>query len=274
MQNNKILYVSDLDGTLLNSNQTISDFTAQVINNLVEKGMIFTYATARSTYTACPKTAAIKADIPLIIYNGVFVVNNKTGEKILSCNFDKEQTDEIKSTLEFNCIYPIVYSIIDNRERFSYCTNNMSNGIKEFILTRENDERKNEISSLTDLYKGENFYYTCIDDKEKLLSAFNKLKNRYRCIFSKDIYSGDYWLEILPKGATKANAILKLKEILGCDKVVSFGDNVNDIEMFKISDECYAVENAVDELKEYATAVIGSNNNDGVAKWLMENVEL
>lgn len=150
----------------------------------------------------------------------------------------------------------------------------MSNGIKEFILTRENDERKNEISSLTDLYKGENFYYTCIDDKEKLLSAFNKLKSRYRCIFSKDIYSGDYWLEILPKGATKANAILKLKEILGCDKVVSFGDNVNDIEMFKISDECYAVENAVDELKEYATAVIGSNNNDGVAKWLMENVEL
>ena len=38
--------------------------------------------------------------------------------------------------------------------------------------------------------------------------------------------------------------------------------------MFRISDECYAVENAVEELKKMATAVIESNNNDGVAKWL------
>lgn len=60
MQNNKILYVSDLDGTLLNSNQTISDFTAQVINNLVEKGMIFTYATARSTYMPVLKLRQLK----------------------------------------------------------------------------------------------------------------------------------------------------------------------------------------------------------------------
>ena len=46
----------------------------------------------------------------------------------------------------------------------------------------------------------------------------------------------------------------------------------NDIDMFELSDEAYAVENAVDELKEAATAVIGSNNDDGVAKWLDVNV--
>ena len=44
--------------------------------------------------------------------------------------------------------------------------------------------------------------------------------------------------------------------------------------MFKISDECYAVENAVDELKKIATEVISSNNQDGVAKWLLENVRI
>lgn len=274
MRKNKTLYVSDLDGTLLNSNQIISGFTAQVINNLIENGMIFTYATARSTYTACPKTSKIKGNFPIIIYNGVFIVNNGTGEKLLSNFFSNEQVYEIRSVLEVYDIYPIVYSFIDNRERFSYCIYNMSNGIREFTSTRENDERKNEITDSIELYKGENFYYTCIDDKEKLLSAYKKLKDKYRCIFSKDIYSGDYWLEILPKGATKANAIIKLKEMLGCDKVISFGDNVNDIEMFKISDKCYAVENAVDELKECATAVIGSNNDDGVARWLNKNVKL
>ena len=77
----------------------------------------------------------------------------------------------------------------------------------------------------------------------------------------------------MPKAATKANAILQLKEILGCDKVVCFGDAENDIPMFQIADECYAVANAVPELKAIATGVIGSNAEDGVAKWLLEHFE-
>jgi hydroxymethylpyrimidine pyrophosphatase-like HAD family hydrolase len=43
--------------------------------------------------------------------------------------------------------------------------------------------------------------------------------------------------------------------------------------MFRISDECYAVENAVDELKKYATGIIRSNDKDGVAHWLINHKE-
>ena len=50
-----------------------------------------------------------------------------------------------------------------------------------------------------------------------------------------------------------------------------FGDGINDLDMFHIADEAYAVENAVPELKAAATAVIVSNDEDGVAKWLREN---
>lgn len=71
--------------------------------------------------------------------------------------------------------------------------------------------------------------------------------------------------------ATKSNAVLQLKKFLNCDKIVAFGDGVNDIDLFKIADECYAVSNAVDELKEIATGIIDSNNSDGVAKWLLNN---
>ncbi len=81
-------------------------------------------------------------------------------------------------------------------------------------------------------------------------------------------YSSDYWLEICPITATKAKAIEKLKEQYGCDKVVVFGDSLNDLAMFEIADEAYAVENAMTALKEIATRVIGSNNEDGVAKFL------
>lgn len=77
-------------------------------------------------------------------------------------------------------------------------------------------------------------------------------------------------MEIMPKKASKAEAIKRLKEIWRCDRVVSFGDAVNDIPMFEISDECYAVANAVPELKAYATGEIASNDEDGVAKWLAQ----
>ena len=84
------------------------------------------------------------------------------------------------------------------------------------------------------------------------------------------MYTKEQWLEIMPKNATKANAVLKLKQMLGCERVVCFGDGVNDISMFEIADECYAVENADKRLKDTASAVIGSNDTDGVAHRLLE----
>ena len=78
-------------------------------------------------------------------------------------------------------------------------------------------------------------------------------------------------MEIMPKEATKSNAIKQLKDKLGCDKLVVFGDGKNDIDMFECADVAYAVENAHEELKKYATGIIGANDEDGVAKWLEEN---
>ena len=66
----RTLYVTDLDGTLLRSSETTSDFTNQTINELVEKGMLFSYATARSYSTSAKVTRGLNAKIPLIVYNG------------------------------------------------------------------------------------------------------------------------------------------------------------------------------------------------------------
>ena len=66
----KTLYVSDLDGTLLNSQQQTSTYTNEVIEKLVDRGMLFSYATARSYYSAKPATKGLTAKIPLILYNG------------------------------------------------------------------------------------------------------------------------------------------------------------------------------------------------------------
>lgn len=264
----KTLYVSDLDGTLLRHSQRTSDFTNKTINSLVEKGMIFSYATARSFETSHRVAEGLNAQMPLIVYNGCFIINNKTRELLYS-NYFGEGFDALLDDLISNGVYPITYSYIDGVEKFSYIPEKCSSGLGDFVATRQSDIRHNPVKTVNDLKKGRVFYITCIDSPEKLEPLYNKYKSKYHCIYQVDMYSGEQWLEILPKSATKANAIIELKKILGCDKVVAFGDGVNDVEMFLVADECYAVANAVDELKNLATAVIDSNENDGVAKFLL-----
>ena len=263
----KTLYVSDLDGTLLRNNETTSEYTNCIINALVDKGMLFSYATARSFQTSHKVTKGLNAKIPLIIYNGAMVVDNKDGSFLIK-NFFGEEIKQIISDLLLNDVFPIVYAFIDGEEKFSYIPEKCTEGMKQFVGSRKGDKRDNPIQSADALYRGEMFYITCIDKKEKLEPLYNKYKDTYHCVFQTDIYTKTQWLEIMPKAASKANAIKQLKTLLGCEKLVVFGDGKNDIDMFELADEAYAVSNAVDELKSIATDIIESNDNDGVAKWL------
>lgn len=268
----KTLYVSDLDGTLLRSNEKTSDYTNDVINNLTEQGMIFSYATARSFITAKQVAEGIKVSLPLIIYNGAFILDNITNKMLLANYFD----DTIKAVIEElmeNNIYPLVYSYIDNKESFSYIPEKCSKGMKEFLNTKKGDKRTHTVSKEKELLIGNKFYISCIDEPEKLEPFYKKYRDKYHLIYQRDIYSKEQWLEILPSKASKANAVLQLKDLLKCDKLVVFGDGKNDIDMFQVADECYAVENAVHELKQIATHVIGNNNEDSVAKWLEKNAK-
>ena len=83
-----------------------------------------------------------------------------------------------------------------------------------------------------------------------------KTYNNYTCTLQQELYRDEYWCEIMPRRATKAMAVTELKKLWKCDYIVSFGDAINDIPMFQISDESYAVANAVEELKAIATGVI------------------
>ena len=264
------LYVSDLDGTLLRSDQVTSDYTNQVINTLVDKGMLFSYATARSLITAKKVTMGIQAKIPLIVYNGAFVIDNVT-EEILIANYFDDTVFTLLDDLFNNNIYPIVYSYIKGSEKFSFVPELCTKGMNKFIESRNGDVRTNAVSSLAELKLGNVFYITCIDDSEKLKPLYNKYKDIYHCVFQTDIYTKDQWLEIMPIEASKSNAIKQLQTMLGCEKLIAFGDGINDIDMFQIADESYAVANAHEELKKHATAVISSNDEDGVARWLEEN---
>ncbi|MDE6517807.1 MAG: HAD family hydrolase [Acetatifactor sp.] len=263
----KTLYISDLDGTLLQSSAKTSEYTNKTLNALIEKGMLFSYATARSYLTACKVTAGLRTDIPLVVYNGAALVDGRDGSPMLK-NFFGAEIGKVLEDLFANGIYPIVYAFLDGEEKFSYIPARCTAGMAAFLDSRKGDMRTHPVADEESLLQGEIFYLTCIDQKEKLEPLYEKYRDRYHCVFQKEIYTQEQWLEIMPLEASKSHAITQLKKQLDCDWLVVFGDGKNDMDMFEIADECYAVENAVPELKAMATAVIGSNDSDGVARWL------
>lgn len=269
----KTLYITDLDGTLLRHDERISQWSCDTINRLVENGMMFSYATARSIYTAETVTAGLKPKLPVIVNNGSFLTDAAVKKRILVNKFSEKEARDIYAALRKYEIAPLVDAIINGHEKFSYDEHALNPALAEFVSARKNDGRNNPLNDTSVILDGEVFYFTCIGEEEKLRAAYDKLKPAYNCIFQFDIYSHEPWLEVMPHTASKSHAIMQLKELYGCDRVVVFGDGVNDIPMFETADEGYAMANAIDELKEIATAVIDSNENDGVAKWLLENAQ-
>ena len=269
----KTLYVTDLDGTLLNESDKISPFSIRTINSLVDQGMIFTYATARSLVSASKVTDGLSTNIPIIAYNGAFIFQPSTSIVLSKEDFTDEQRRKVRKTLIEYGVNTLVYSFVNRVERVSWIPEMENEGVKRYLSKRKGDPRLRPVKDHDALYEGEVFYYTCIGTKEELQPIYDIFSKEedYRCTLQQELYRPEYWCEIMPSRASKYNAIKKLKEMWDCSKVISFGDSINDIPMFEVSDECYAVENAVDELKAVATGIIESNQNDGVAKWLLEN---
>lgn len=269
----KTLYVTDLDGTLLNQKDRINPKSIAIINELVDKGMMFTYATARSLVSASVVTAGLSTNIPIIAYNGAFIFQPETGEILSREDFSSAERAYAIEVIRANNILPLVYSFVDGVEKVSWLSGRENEGIRRYLSLRKGDRRLRPVKDDEELYQGEISYFTCIGEKSELQPVYDILSKdeRYRCTIQQELYRPEYFCEIMPVNATKAHAIQKLKKIWDCGRVISFGDAVNDIPMFEISDECYAVENAVEELKAAATGIIDSNENDGVANWLKEH---
>ena len=71
--NSNVLYVSDLDGTLLNREKRVTTYTADMINQCIKRGMKFTVATARMPYGCDYRLRDIRINTPGILTNGVLI---------------------------------------------------------------------------------------------------------------------------------------------------------------------------------------------------------
>lgn len=271
----KTLYVSDLDGTLMRSDETLSDFTIETINRLIGQGLAFTYATARSIGSARPIAGRLKLELPVITRNGAVLADNTDGHVIEKSVFTAEEVEFLKTRLPEVAEFGFVSCFLGDRMVRTWLPGKHSPGLQGYIDYYEKDPTLVRADGPETLYCGEPGYVTLIGEREEIAPLYERMREYtgWECLFQKDTYRDEYWLEICPQNCTKAKAIRKMKEKYGFEKLVVFGDALNDVPMFRIADEAYAVDNARPEAKKAATGILGKNDEDAVAKFLAEAMD-
>jgi len=268
----KILYISDLDGTLLNGDAELSEYTVHALNKLIAKGVYFSVATARTVATSVLMLERVAINVPIILMNGVLIFDMKTRRYVKKELLEKTKVDQILSAMKMTGITGLMYALSGDK-LFTYFERLENDALKAFVNERiqKYNKRFTQIDNFaaadTDI-----MYFCYMDSYENIHRLYDEIKRIGGLHIEKyqDIYSdGDLWyMEVFSDKASKRSAAQFLRQEYGFDRVVGFGDNLNDLLLFAACDKCYAVANAKPEVKEQATSIIDSNNDNGVAKWL------
>ena len=268
------LYVSDLDGTLLNDSAQISSKSIKLLNSAIQNNANFTIATARTPATIVPILKDINIKLPVICMNGCSIYDIHKNKYLHTIAIDAESIQILQKLIAEVNLNAFIYTIKENH-LFVY-HNKLTNPCQiKFYNKRKNSTLKTFIEDTLPVNSNV-LHFTIMDSEEKINILYNKIKDKPQLYMVKyaDIYDKNvFTLEIYSHLASKSNAINHLKKYYKFDKLVTFGDNLNDIPMFKISDECYAVENAAPELKEICTKTIGLNTENSVAKYIFDNTK-
>lgn len=275
------LYVTDLDGTLLTDEGTLSQISLNILQDLLEKGTLFTTASARSVASIQHIFKGLKLELPVIEFNGAIISDLQSGQHLFINSIDPPQVEDICCVIEKHECSPFVstYTGVEDRLYYSGVANE---GEKWYVNDRRihNDKRLRFVEKISSSFNDQVICLNVIGKLEVLADLECEMRERYRgsleihCL--EDQYSpGFFWLTAHDKRATKDRAVKELQKLTGLSnsEVVVFGDNANDIRMFKMADRSIAVSNAIEELKIHATQVIGSNNEHSVARFIQSDIQ-
>ncbi len=269
----KTLYISDMDGTLLQSDGKMSEYTKAMLNEFYEQDIPFAVATARSMVSAMPLLEGVKFKAPIVLMNGVFVYDTESGKAVKFHEISAPAIKEILDAFYESDLHPFMFLYSDDHKLSIKYTKFDNEGMKEFYHMRVDmlDGRFTQIDDMTDVEKGQHpvyiNYYALPQILDPVVEKLRKIKN-IDFAYYKDSYSDDWLVEIYAHTASKANGAKTVAQVVGAEKITAFGDNLNDIIMLKGADTAVAVENAVSEVKEIADVIIGDNNSDSVVKYI------
>lgn len=279
---------SDMDGTLFNSDEKISEENKKAIVLAQSKDIEVVIATGRSYMEANHALNEAELKCSVVALNGA-VVWDKAGKRIASNPMDPEDLRKIRKVLEEEGIY--FYEIYTNHGTYTHCQEQSIDTLIDILVTAmphinpmyiaEKARKRFEmnlvkvIDDYDDLYRLPDieFYKVLAFSHDDFLlgKAGGELKKQKTLAVSS---SGKGNLEITSKFAQKGNALALL--VAECNitlnDTMAIGDNYNDVSMFEKVGKPVAMGNAPEEIKQLCGEVTLTNDENGVAKAILKAI--
>lgn len=252
------LLLFDLDGTLLQSDKTISNRTLSALKQCREKGILIGVSTSRSEQNSMIFLNELMPDI-LITSGGALVKNG--AEYIYKAEFTKNETRDMINMAKTVCgedCEITIDTIVSHYWNYKIAPKKFDQSWGDSIYTDFTDFSECALKMCVEIFDS---------DKADILAK--KLK-QCDCIR----FSDGFWYKFTKKNVTKENAIIRITEVcgFGTESIIAFGDDFADIGMLEICGVGVAMGNAIDEVKSRANIVIGSNDEEGIAYFIEENI--
>lgn len=267
-----MIFVFDLDGTLLHDDKTLSTQTRDTIETLKTRGHTVWIATGRAYETAYPYAEKLGLSGPIILNNGA-LIKSVDGQTIYRQRFIPK--DAQKRMIEHNDRHQLPYALVSEagiygpkHHPLSFYRKLRSLHPKTPIQLHEFQDAKT--LAHVDTYK----LFTIIEDDVFFNEVLTTMKDSSEAYFTQSMKS---YLDMLPYQTNKGEALEWLLKHEGYDlsEVIAFGDNDNDVQMLNVSRFSYAVNNATILAKKAATDITPlSNNEDGVAVLIQTWLEM
>ena len=259
-----ILICTDLDGTLLRSDKSISKENHDAIEYFKREGGYFTFITGRMPCSSRSLYNVIKPNAPVGCINGGGIYDFENDKYLWS------------QTLSYDVIELVEYAIneipsigvqINSLEKIYFCRENIAMERFRFLTGTPNlvIDCRSFHEPIAKILFGD-------VDSEKISRLAGLLNNHPKSGEFDYIHSERMLYEILPKGSSKGNLLVRLAEILGVEmaRTVAIGDYNNDVSMIRKAGVGIAVANAVDEAKASADRITVSNEEHAIAKIISE----
>ena len=268
----RTLYISDLDGTLLNQHGEMSDVAAEMLNRSLELGVSFSINTARTPATVFPIMKNVNLNVPYSMMNEVLVYNPIQQEYLKVHTMSPETAMVVLGIIKLHKLQCFLYTM-EAGEVCTYFDSVESHSLNKFRNERiqKYDKKFKEVDDLS-ICTNRGVIYFCLRERKELLEGLRRDLQAVKGAHSRfypDIYNSEWmYLEIYSEQASKAEALNMIKEWGKFDHIVGFGDAENDTDMFEMCDETYAVANAAQEIQDLADGIIPSNEDYGVPRYI------
>lgn len=273
------VYVCDLDGTLLRSDGTLSAFSRDGLNRLLEAGVNLTVASARGTPGMRSLLSGVEMRLPVIELNGAFVSEIESGRHLVSTLlFDGAACTAVEVILATGND-PVISTWDGERDGVHFGTRtNESTSWYVDEKRRHRDPRLRPCDDLLGIAREEDVAqvttFALDDEAGTLVERLHEAAGDRAAVHSAANFYWPGWTEITVqhRDAVKGAAIPALLDACGRRgvDVVACGDHLNDLSMFAIATHSIAPANAHPEVLESATEIVRSNEEDGIVRHLLD----